>query len=88
MKLATSLMKFQYQPCGIFEGFSYHQEDEAIYPNIFADNVGLGEIIKKLFLSKFMGVVSSVSVIFDTGTTYSCSSKKGDFVKLEENIFQ
>ena len=31
-----------------------------------------------------MGVVSSVSVIFDTGNTYSCSSNKGDFVKLEE----
>ena len=31
-----------------------------------------------------MGMVSSVSVIFDTGDTYSCSSNKGDFVKLEE----
>ena len=29
-------------------------------------------------------MVSSVSVIFDTGVTYSCSSNKGDFVKLEE----
>ena len=34
-----------------------------------------------------MGMVSSVSVIFDTGATYSCSSKKGDFVKLEEKKF-
>ena len=34
-----------------------------------------------------MGMVSSVSVIFDTGTTYSCSSNKGDFVKLEEKKF-
>ena len=32
-----------------------------------------------------MGMVSSVSVIFDTGDTYWCSSNKGDFVKLEEN---
>ena len=34
-----------------------------------------------------MGMVSSVSVIFDTGTTYSYSSNKGDFVKLEEKTF-
>ena len=26
----------------------------------------------------------SVSVIFDNGDTYSCYSKKGDFVKIEE----
>ena len=31
-----------------------------------------------------MGMVISVSVIFDTGVTYSCSSNKGDVVKLEE----
>ena len=31
-----------------------------------------------------MGMVSSASVIFDTGATYSCSSNKGYFVKLEE----
>ena len=31
-----------------------------------------------------MGTVSSVSVIFDTGSTYSCSSNKRDFVNLEE----
>ena len=42
MKLVTSLMNFEYQPCGIFEGLSYHQEDEAIDPNIFAATVGLG----------------------------------------------
>ena len=34
-----------------------------------------------------MGMVSSVSVIFDTGSTYSCSSNKGDFVNLEEKTF-
>ena len=34
-----------------------------------------------------MGMVISVSVIFDTGATYSCSSNKGDFVKLEEKSF-
>ena len=32
-----------------------------------------------------MGMVSSVSVIFDTGDTYSCYSNKGDFVKIEED---
>ena len=31
-----------------------------------------------------MGMMSSVSVIFDTGATYSCSSNKGYVVKLEE----
>ena len=30
----------------------------------------------------------SVSVIFDTGYNYSCSSKKVDFVKLEDKTFQ
>ena len=34
-----------------------------------------------------MGMVSSVSVIFYTEATYSCSSKKGDFLKLEEKKF-
>ena len=34
-----------------------------------------------------MGMVRSVSVIFDTGATYLCSSNKGDFVKIEENKF-
>ena len=31
-----------------------------------------------------MGMVKPVSVIFDTGATYSCSSNKGDFLKLEK----
>ena len=34
-----------------------------------------------------MGMVSSVSVIFDTGAAYSCSSNKGNFLKLEEKTF-
>ena len=34
-----------------------------------------------------MCMVSSVSVIFDTGDTYSCSSNKVDFVNLEDKIF-
>ena len=34
-----------------------------------------------------MDMVSSVSVIFDTGATYSCSSNKGDFMKLEEKTY-
>ena len=63
-------------PCGVFEGLSYHQEDEVIDPVIFADTVGLVNIIKKLISSNFMGVVRSFSVIFETGATYSCSSKK------------
>ena len=33
-----------------------------------------------------MGMVSLVSVIFDTGATYSCYYNKEDFVKFEENI--
>ena len=87
MKLVTSLINFECQPCGIFEGLSYHQEDEVIDPIIFAATSGLGNRTKKLVSSNFMGMVSSVSVIFETGDTYSCSSNKGDFVKLEEKKF-
>ena len=47
MKLVTSLMSFECQPCGIFEGLSYHKEDEVIDPIIFAATVGLGHRIKK-----------------------------------------
>ena len=83
MNLVTSLMNFKCQSCGIFEDLSYHQEDELVDPIIFAAILGLGDRIKKLVSSNFMGMVISVSVIFDTGATYSCSSKKGDFVKLE-----
>ena len=43
------LTNFNCQPCGVFEGLSYHQEDEVIAPIIFADNVGLVYRIKKLF---------------------------------------
>ena len=67
--------------------FLYHQEDEVIDLIIFKATVGLGDRIKKLVSSKFMGMVSSVSVIFDTGANYSYSSNKGDFVKLEEKTF-
>ena len=47
-KLVTSLMNFECQPCGIFEGLSYHNEDEVIDYIIFAATVGLGDIIKEL----------------------------------------
>ena len=83
MKLMTSLMNFECQPCGIFEGLSYHQEDEVFDHIIFAATVGLVNRIKKLISLNFMGMVSSVSVIFDSGATYSCSSNKVYFVKLE-----
>ena len=63
IKLVTSFMNFECQPCGIFEGLSYHKEDEVIDPIIFAATVGLGSRIKKLVSSNFMGMVSLVSVI-------------------------
>ena len=69
MKLAASSINFECQPWGIFKGVSYHQEYKAIDPTIFAATVGLGDIIKKLVSSNFMGIVISVSVIFDTGDT-------------------
>ena len=69
MKLVTSFMNFEYQPCGIFEVFSYHQEYKVIDPIIFAATLGLGDRIKKLVSSNFMSMVSSVSVKFDTGDT-------------------
>ena len=83
MKLVTSLINFECQPCGIFEGLSYHQKYEVVDPIIFAAKVWLVNIIKKLVSSNFVGTVSSVSVIFDTGDTYSRSSNKEYFVKLE-----
>ena len=33
-----------------------------------------------------MVMLSLVSVIFDIGDNYSCSSNKGDFVKIEKNM--
>ena len=87
MKLVTSLMNFQCQSCMIFEVLSYHQEDKVIDPIIVAATVGLRERINKFVSSKFMGMVISVSAIFDTGATYSCSSNKGDFLKLEDKTF-
>ena len=83
MKLVTSLMNFECQPYGILKVLSYHKESEVVDPIIFAATVGLGDRIKKLVSYNFMCVVISVSVIFDTGDIYSCSSNKGDFVKLE-----
>ena len=56
MKLVTSLISFECQPCGIFEGLSYHHEDEVIDPIIFAATAGLGNRIKKLVSSNFMGM--------------------------------
>ena len=87
MNLVISLMNFECQPCGIFEGLSYHKEDEVTNPIIFAATVELRNRIKKLVSSNFMGMVSLFSVIFDTGSTYSCSSNKGDFLKLEDKTF-
>ena len=34
-----------------------------------------------------MGMMISISVIFDTGSTYSCSSKKEGFVNHEDKMF-
>ena len=33
-----------------------------------------------------MGMVKSVSVIFENGATYSCYSNKEDFADLEDNM--
>ena len=86
MKLSTSFINFGCQSCEVFVVLSYHQEDEAIYPSIFSGTVGLGNIIRKLLSSNFMVMLSLVSVIFDIGDNYSCSSNKGDFVKIEKNM--
>ena len=87
MKLVTFLINFECQSWWIFEGLSYHQEDEVIDPIIFAATLGLDKRIKKLISSNFMGMLSSVSLIFDTGANYSCSFNKGDFLKLDEKKF-
>ena len=50
MNFVTSLIDFEYHICGIFEGISYHQEDESIALTIFAASVELIDTIKKLLL--------------------------------------
>ena len=65
----------------------YHQEDKAIDYTIFAATADLGDTIKKLVSSNFMGMVRSAPVIFNTGDTYSCSSNKGECLKLEKKVF-
>ena len=87
MKFVTSLITFECQPCGISECLSYNQEDEVIDPIIIAYTVELKDRIKKLVSSNFIGIVISVSIIFYTGSTYSCSSNKGYFLKIEEKTF-
>ena len=80
MKLDTSLMNIECQPCEIFEGLLYYHKYEAIDPTTLAATVGLGDRIKNLVLSNFTGMVISVSFIFDNGNTYSYSSNKGEFL--------
>ena len=46
MKFVISLINFECQTFGIYEGLSYHHEDEVIDPNIFAATAGLGNRIK------------------------------------------
>ena len=48
VRLATSLMKFECQPCGIFEVLSHHQKYGDIAPNTFAYCVLLGDRINNL----------------------------------------
>ena len=48
VRLETSLMNLECQPCGISECILNHKEDEAISPTTFAYYVGLGDITKKL----------------------------------------
>ena len=73
--------------CNI-KGLSHHQEYEAINPTIFAATLGLGDRIKKLVSSNFVGMLISVSVIFYTEDTYSCSSNKGYFWILKRRYSQ
>ena len=47
MKLVTSMMNFECQPCEIFESLLYHQENEVIDTTIFAATIGLGYRINK-----------------------------------------
>ena len=58
MKVVASLMHFECQPCGVFEGLSYHQEDEVINPIIFVATAGFGNRIKNLISTNFMEMMS------------------------------
>ena len=49
VKLVTSMMNFECHPCGIFEGLSYHQEDEVNDTIIFEATEGLVDRINNLF---------------------------------------
>ena len=44
------------------------------------------KLLNKLVFSNFKGMVSSVSVIFDTGATYPFYSNRGEFVEIEYNM--
>ena len=48
-------------------------------------SAGFGNKIKKLVSSNFMGMMRSVSLIFDTRSSYLCSSNRVNFVELVEN---
>ena len=71
VRFVTSLMKFQCRPCGIFEGLEISQYVEVIAPTTFAKSASLGDIIKKVVLSNFTGMIRSVLVIFETGVINS-----------------
>ena len=70
MILATSLVDFEYQTCGIFEGLESPQDVESSDTTTFVACSGLGGTINKLVLLKLMVMVREISVIFDTGATY------------------
>ena len=48
VRLATYLMIFECQPCGIFECFLHHKEDEAISPTSFSYYTELVDRAEKL----------------------------------------
>ena len=53
VRLATSLIIFECQPSGAFEGLSHHQEDESIATTTFAASFGLVYRINKVVSSNF-----------------------------------
>ena len=48
-------MNFECNPCVIFEGLSYHQEDKGIDPTIFVTIVVFGRTNKEVSLLKLKG---------------------------------
>ena len=52
VRLATSLINFECQLCGILENIKQYQDVKSIAPSTFSAYTGLGDIIKGLLINR------------------------------------